>query len=89
MAMTDSRSFTARVTSEGDLLIPDEAKALLRLEGIKAVAIIVDTHGIHFVPLKMTLEDVRGSVPGIEGVSEDFDVEIEQAIEDAILEKYG
>jgi bifunctional DNA-binding transcriptional regulator/antitoxin component of YhaV-PrlF toxin-antitoxin module len=89
MAMTDSRSFLAPVTSDGDIQIPEEARAMLKLEGIKEVAIIVDKHGVHFVPLKMTLEDVRGSVPGIAGVSEDLDVEIEQAIEDAILEKYG
>lgn len=86
--VTTTRSFLATFTPDGDLHIPAEAKALLELEGVKEVAIIADETGIHLVPLKKTLDEIRGSAKSDRVFSEDFDVEIEEAMDEALRDKY-
>jgi len=89
MVATKSTSFIATLAPDGNLLIPDEAKELLKLDGVKQVSIVFDQHGVHFFPLKMTIDEVKGSVPGVTGVSEDFGEEIKAAVDEAMAKKYG
>ncbi len=89
MVATKSTSFIATFTPDGNLQIPDEAKELLKRDGVKQVAIVFDQHGVHFFPLRMTIDEVKGSVPGVPGASEDFREEIKAAVDEAMAEKYG
>jgi hypothetical protein len=78
----------ATFTPDGDLHIPEEAMALLELDGVKEVAIISDATGIHLIPLKKTLHEIRASAKSDRVFSEDFDIEIEEAMDEALREKY-
>ena len=88
VAPATSTTFLASFTPEGNLQIPEEARRLLEQEGVKQVAIISDMTGIHFVPLKKTLADIRSSAESDRVFSDDFDVEIEEAMTKALRDKY-
>lgn len=85
-------SYVARVSTEGDLVltIPEEARSALGLDGVKAIAVYVDSHGLtRFIPMLKTIEDVAGSVSARGELSLDLDEEIEAAMGEALREKYG
>jgi len=85
---TRSTSFVADFTTDGTLRLPEEARKLMKQQGIKQVVIIADASGIRFIPFKKTLEDIRSSAESDRVFSEDFDVEIEEAVASALREKY-
>ena len=84
-------SFLAKLSADDELqiAIPDAVRKELGLEGVKQVVVMKDGNTLRLVPLTMTIEDVRGSIPAVPGVSIDFDEEIEEAISVYVREKYG
>jgi hypothetical protein len=87
-APTRSTSFVADLTPEGILRIPEDARKLMKQAGIKQVVIISDASGIRFIPFKKTLADIRSSAESDREFSEDFDVEIEEAMSRELRDKY-
>jgi bifunctional DNA-binding transcriptional regulator/antitoxin component of YhaV-PrlF toxin-antitoxin module len=84
-------SFLAKLSANDELqiAIPDAVRKELGLEGVKEVAIMKDGNTLRLIPLTMTIDEVRSSIPAAPGVSIDLDEEIEEAIAIAIREKYG
>lgn len=77
------------ISKEGTLTVPDAVRERLGLDDVGTVAFVVRDDGeVVLSRRKLTPEDVFGSIPDIPGTSDDFDVEIEQAIEAHLAEKY-
>ena len=71
------RTIDAKVTSQGQVTIPVEVRRHLGLEKGKRVSFIIADDGVHLKPARFSsIEDVFDSIPGISGMSEDFDDEI-------------
>jgi antitoxin PrlF len=78
------KTVDAKITSQGQVTIPAEVRRHLGLENGSRISFVIDEHGVRIEPVRFTLESVFGSIPGIPGMSEDFDEEIEQAWSDEI-----
>ena len=76
------RSMDATVTSQGQITIPVEVRRHLGLTKGTKVTFVIGEDGVCLVPARYTLETAFGSIPGIPGMSADFDREIEEAMED-------
>jgi bifunctional DNA-binding transcriptional regulator/antitoxin component of YhaV-PrlF toxin-antitoxin module len=83
------RMFETEISQDGEIRLPDEIRHDLGIENARKVIVLVDDGLLRIIPLRMSLEEVRGSAPALSNLSEDFDEEIETAIELAIREKYG
>lgn len=90
MATTSMKSYIVPVSQEGDLqfIIPESVGKEFGLEGVKAIALLLDDGEFKMIPLRKTLEEVKGSV-SLGPHSIDFDDEIAEAIEEYAREKYG
>lgn len=84
------RMFDVQASGEGTIQLPDELFAALGGEKLKRLIFLIGENAtVRVIPLTMSLDDIEGSVPALDReTSEDFDVEIEEAIEHALLEKY-
>lgn len=84
-------SFLAKLSANDELqiAIPDAVRKELGLDGVKQIVVMKDGNTLRLIPLTMTIEDVRSSIPAVPGVSIDFDEEIEEAIAVYVREKYG
>lgn len=83
----------ATITPENLIPIPDEIGDRLGVGAGGQVEFIVQDDGTITVRPRqyreLTLEETISSVPAIPGMSHDFDREIEEAIGDAMDEKYA
>ena len=83
----------ATITDEYAIPIPDEIGDHLGVGAGGQVELTVEDDGTITVRPRQfrefTLEETFGSVPAIPGMSHDFDREIEEAISDAMDEKYA
>jgi AbrB family looped-hinge helix DNA binding protein len=83
------REIDATITSQGQVTIPAEVRQHLGLKKHGKVTFIIEEGEVRLIPTKYTLESVRGAVPGIPGMSLDFDREIEEAMGDEMDRKLG
>lgn len=82
------RTIEAKITSQGQVTVPIEIRRHLGLTNGAGVSFVIDENGAVWIePTRFTLESVFGSVPAIDGMSDDFDEEIEQAWSDEIDRK--
>jgi AbrB family looped-hinge helix DNA binding protein len=73
------KTIQASVTSQGQVTIPAEIRKQLGIGKPGKIAFVIDGDDIRLRVPRLTLEDVRASIPGIPGTSEDLDDEIEAA----------
>ena len=88
----EMRVYEGWIGPDGSIVIPSRLRDLLGIEADSRIQFILDGGEVRMVVIPhspYTLETVLGSVPGRPGMSVDFDDEIEEAIEDAMAEKYG
>ena len=83
-----SHSFVLDVNEGGTLSNPAELVEELGIDRSKRVLVLNEDGRIRVIPGLMTLEEIRGSVPALPNSSEDLDDEIEEAIADALRDKY-
>lgn len=85
------RTYEVPVGPDGAVVIPAEVRGLLSLSEGRRVRFTVDGSGVRMSVVRSpyTVEDVLGSLPGKPGLSADLDDEIEEAIGDALADKYG
>ena len=83
-----SHSFVLDVNEGVTLSIPAELVEELGIDRSKRVLVLNEDGRIRVIPGLMTLEEIRGSVPALPNSSEDLDDEIEEAIADALRDKY-
>lgn len=76
------KTIDAPMTSQGQVTIPVEVRRRLGLTKQETVTFVIDNTGGRLVPSAFTLESVFGSIEPMAGTSEDFDREIEEAMED-------
>jgi len=85
-----AHTFTATVTSNGMVSIPAEARRRMGIKPNSQIIFSIDDDVMTVKPVELTLEDVIGSLPPLpEGTSDDLDELIHQAVEKAMIEKYG
>ena len=70
------------MTRLGEVTIPAEIRRHLGLTTQETITFVIDDTGVRLVPTGYTLETVFGSIEPIAGTSEDFDLEIEEAMEE-------
>ena len=83
-----SHSYVVDVNEDGTISIPSELVEELGVDRSKRVLVLNEDGRIRLIPGLMTLEEIRGSVPALPNLSEDLDDEIEEAISDALRDKY-
>jgi AbrB family looped-hinge helix DNA binding protein len=86
--MNRSREYAATVTRQGQVTVPAELRRELGIDGGGRVRFVVDDTGVRFEP-EPSVADLFGVLPALQGTSDDFDREIEEAISAALEEKYG
>jgi AbrB family looped-hinge helix DNA binding protein len=83
------KTIATTVGSLGQVTIPDEVRDVLGVEPGDTVTFVVDDQAnVRLTGADWTIATLRGSVPAVPGMSEDFDQEIEEAIGDALAERY-
>jgi bifunctional DNA-binding transcriptional regulator/antitoxin component of YhaV-PrlF toxin-antitoxin module len=83
-----SHSYVVDVNEDGTISIPSELVEELDVDRSKRVLVLNEDGRIRLIPGLMTLEEIRGSAPALPNLSEDLDDEIEEAISDALRDKY-
>ena len=74
--------------SEGQIALPEDVWRHLGLRTSDRVAIVICDDGtVELCRPRFTLESVMGSIPALPNQSEDFEREIEEAMEEHIAEK--
>ena len=83
------RTIESPMTSQGQITIPPEVRRHLGLANRDRVTFVIDEAEVHLMAEQHTIESVRGSIPGIPGMSPELDKEIEEAIEDEMDRRLG
>jgi len=85
------RTYEVPVDPDGAIIIPPELRAVLHITENRKVRFILDGGGVRMSVVRSpyTPEEVLGSLPGKPGLSADLDDEIEEAMADALADKYG
>lgn len=87
--MQTVKTIETEVGDEGQVTIPDEVRRLLGLEDGGTIRFVVEGDAtVHLTRPEWTFASVRGSVPGVAGMSDDLDEEIEDAMGEAMAERY-
>lgn len=76
------RSIDAKVTSQGQVTIPVAVRRHLGIEKGEQVTFVIDEAGVRIEPVRFTVESLAGSIEMPHPMSDDFDVEIEEAMSD-------
>jgi bifunctional DNA-binding transcriptional regulator/antitoxin component of YhaV-PrlF toxin-antitoxin module len=84
-----SQRFSATITNEDELPLPREVRERLGLAKGATVTFLLEDDAVVVLPSPESIERIFGSVPALGTESEDFDDEIEDAIEHALAEKYS
>lgn len=86
------RTWEVPVDPDGGVVIPPELRELLGMDEKSRIRFSLDGSGVRMSVVyssPYTVQEVMGSVPGNPGMPVDFDDEIEEAIGEAMAEKYG
>lgn len=76
------REIGAKITSKGQVTIPREVRTELGVHAGEYILFVIDDGDIRVKPVRHTLESIRASLPPLPGASDDFDREIEEAMEE-------
>jgi AbrB family looped-hinge helix DNA binding protein len=76
------KEFTATITSKGQITIPREVRRELGVSANDQLVFVVQNGEVRLHPVEYTLESVRSSLPPLPGISDDFEREIEEAMEE-------
>ena len=76
------KEIRAKITSKGQVTIPREVRDELSADAGDHILFVIDEGTIRVRPERYTLESIRGSLPPLPGASDDFDREIEEAMEE-------
>ena len=84
------RTYEVRVESDGSVVLPPELRKLLHIRENRRIRFTLDGNGVRMSVVRSpyTVAEVLGSIPGNPGMSVDLDDEIEEAMADALAEKY-
>jgi hypothetical protein len=84
------QTFDVAISDDGSIILPDEAIALLNAKKRRSVTLFLEGGVVHILPATLSIEEARGAIPSAEhSHSRDWDAEIEDAIDEALREKYG
>ncbi len=75
---------SATVTHESQISIPAEVRERLGLAEGSVVTFVLTDADVVLLRAPQSIEDLFGSIPALPHTSEDFDVEIDEAIEAAL-----
>lgn len=84
-----SQRVSATITNDDELPLPREVRERLGLVKGSTVTFLLEDDAVIVLPAMESIERIFGSVPALGTESEDFDEEIEQAIADAMAERYS
>jgi len=76
------KTIQAVVDDVQELPLPEEVRDKLGIVKGSMVTFILDDSGVRILPVASTIAHLFGSVDPIPHTSEDFDVEIEEALQD-------
>jgi AbrB family looped-hinge helix DNA binding protein len=76
------KAIDAMLTSQGQVTIPAEVRRHLGLRKREKVTFLIGDDGVRIVPARYTVESAFGAIPALPGTSQDFDQEIDEAMED-------
>lgn len=77
------REIVASVTSRGQVTIPARVRRHLGVDSPDKIAFVLGEDGTVVVkPVTMTFARLRGIIPALPNTSEDFEKEIEEAMEE-------
>jgi bifunctional DNA-binding transcriptional regulator/antitoxin component of YhaV-PrlF toxin-antitoxin module len=82
----EMQTLVTQIKENGDVTLPEEVRRRLGKDTVEFV--IRDDGVVELRRPSLSLDDVFGSIPARPGMSDDFDAEIEAAIEEHIAEKY-
>lgn len=77
-----SQTVQAIVDDVNELPLPDEVRRRLGIVKGSKVTFVLDDSGVRILPTASAIDHLFGSVEPLPGTSEDFDEEIEQALQD-------
>lgn len=83
-----SHSYAVDVNEDGTISIPSEIVQEIGADRSRQVLVLLEDGRIRVIPGLMTLEEIRGSAPALPNLSDDLDDEIEEAIADALQDRY-
>lgn len=75
------RTIDAMITSQGQVTIPAEVRRVLGVEKRQQVTFVIEEDEVRLIPAQFTFESAFGAIPAKPGISDDFDDEIEHAME--------
>jgi bifunctional DNA-binding transcriptional regulator/antitoxin component of YhaV-PrlF toxin-antitoxin module len=84
-----SQRFSATITNEDELPLPREVRDRLGLAKGSTVTFLLEDDAVIVLPSAESIERLFGSVPALGAESEDFDDEIEDAIEHALATEHS
>jgi bifunctional DNA-binding transcriptional regulator/antitoxin component of YhaV-PrlF toxin-antitoxin module len=79
-----ARRISATITDEDALPLPAEVCQRLGLEKGSTVTFLLEDDGVVLLPAPRSIDHLFGSIPALPRTSDDFDEEIEEAIELAL-----
>ena len=88
MSQAISHSYAIDVNDDGTLSIPSELMQELGVDRSERVLVLIEDGRLRVIPGLMTLQKIQGSIPALPNSSDDLDDEIEEAISDALRDKY-
>jgi bifunctional DNA-binding transcriptional regulator/antitoxin component of YhaV-PrlF toxin-antitoxin module len=88
MSQAISHSYAIDVNDDGTLSIPSELMQELGVDRSERVLVLIEDGRLRVIPGLMTLQEIQGSIPALPNSSDDLDDEIEEAISDALRDKY-
>jgi len=79
----------SRIDSDNRISLPDEVRRALHVGAGEAIVFVIDEERrtVAVDPPGMTIEDTIGSLPFRPNMSDDFDIEIEEAVAEAMERK--
>jgi bifunctional DNA-binding transcriptional regulator/antitoxin component of YhaV-PrlF toxin-antitoxin module len=80
--------FRTLLSPEDRLSLPQDVRHELGLDDTDDVIVIVEDGTLRILPAPWTLDQIQGSAKSDRIFSEDFDEEIEEAMDEALRDKY-
>lgn len=76
------RTIDAKITSQGHITLPAEVRRRLGVEKGESVVFVLADDCVRIERPRFTLESIAGSLDPLHPMSDDFDIEIEEAMSD-------
>jgi AbrB family looped-hinge helix DNA binding protein len=84
------KTIRAHLSSKSQVTIPADVRAKLKVQAHDPVDFVIDGNTVTLRRAPYTVEDLKGIVPALDRpVSDDFDQEIDEAMEDMVDEFFS